>query len=54
MMMIMPVMFSLFMLFLPLGLVLYIFVNTLFTVTQQYMHQKDISILGLLKGAKRG
>ncbi|HEX5032977.1 MAG TPA: membrane protein insertase YidC, partial [bacterium] len=51
-MMIMPVMFSLFMIFLPLGLVLYIFVNTLLTVVQQYMHQKDISIWGLLKGRR--
>ncbi len=50
MMMIMPVVFSLFMLFLPLGLVLYIFVNTLVTVLQQWMHQKDISVLGWFKG----
>ncbi len=49
MMMLMPVMFSLFMLFLPLGLVLYIFVNTVMTVAQQYMHQKKISILGLIR-----
>ncbi len=49
-MMLMPVMFSLFMIFLPLGLVLYIFVNTLLTVVQQYMNQKDISVWGLLKG----
>ncbi|HKY63891.1 MAG TPA: membrane protein insertase YidC [bacterium] len=51
-MMFMPIMFSLFMIFLPLGLVLYIFVNTLLTVVQQYMHQKDISIWGLLKGRR--
>jgi YidC/Oxa1 family membrane protein insertase len=53
-MMIMPVVFSLFMIFLPLGLVLYIFVNTLLTVVQQYMNQKDITVMGLLKGRKSG
>jgi YidC/Oxa1 family membrane protein insertase len=52
MMMFMPIMFSFFMLFLPVGLTLYIFVNTLMTVVQQYMHQKDISVLGLLKGKR--
>jgi YidC/Oxa1 family membrane protein insertase len=52
MMMIMPIMFTVFMLFLPLGLVLYIFVNTVMTVIQQYMHQHDITVLGLLKGKK--
>lgn len=52
MMMIMPVLFSVFMLFLPVGLVLYIFVNTVMTVIQQFMHQRDITILGLLKGKK--
>ena len=50
-MMLMPIMFSAFMLFLPLGLVLYIFVNTLMTVVQQYMYQKDISLLGLFRKA---
>jgi YidC/Oxa1 family membrane protein insertase len=52
MMMLMPIMFTVFMLFLPVGLVLYIFVNTLMTVVQQYMHQKDISFMGLIKGRK--
>jgi YidC/Oxa1 family membrane protein insertase len=52
MMMLMPILFTVFMLFLPVGLVLYIFVNTLMTVVQQYMHQKDITFLGLLKGKK--
>ncbi|MDX1386741.1 MAG: membrane protein insertase YidC [bacterium] len=52
MMMIMPIMFTVFMLFLPLGLVLYIFVNTVMTVIQQYMHQHDLTILGLIKGKK--
>jgi YidC/Oxa1 family membrane protein insertase len=42
MMMFMPIMFTGFMLFLPVGLVLYIFVNTLFTVIQQWMYQKGI------------
>lgn len=50
MMMIMPLMFGVFMLFLPLGLVLYIFVNALMTVIQQYMHQKDITFLGMIRG----
>lgn len=48
-MMIMPVMFTAFMLFLPLGLVVYIFVNTVFSVLQQWMHQKDIRWRDLLK-----
>lgn len=51
MMMFMPILFSVFMLFLPLGLVLYIFVNTVMTVMQQYMHQHDITFRGLLKGS---
>ncbi len=42
MMMIMPIMFTSFMLFLPLGLVLYIFVNTTTSLLQQWMYQKDI------------
>lgn len=49
MMLIMPIMFGVFMIFLPLGLVLYIFVNTVMTAVQQIMHQKDISILGLIR-----
>ncbi|MFO1463032.1 MAG: membrane protein insertase YidC [bacterium] len=53
MMMIMPVMFSLFMLFLPLGLVLYIFVNTVLTVVQQYMNQHDLSFTDLFRGRKK-
>lgn len=52
MMMLMPVMFSLFMIFLPLGLVLYIFVNTVLTVVQQWMNQKDLSLGDLFKGKK--
>ncbi len=48
MMMLMPIMFTAFMLFLPVGLVLYIFVNNLMTVGQQYMHQHDLSLRDLL------
>jgi YidC/Oxa1 family membrane protein insertase len=53
MMMFMPLMFSAFMLFLPVGLVLYIFVNTLMTVAQQYMNQRDISFLDLFRRGKK-
>jgi len=39
---VMPVMFTLFMLFLPAGLVLYIFVNTILTLVQQwFINRKD-------------
>lgn len=50
MMMFMPIMFSGFMLFLPVGLVVYIFVNTLMSVIQQYMMQKDIRFRDLIRG----
>ncbi|HCU24823.1 MAG TPA: hypothetical protein DF383_07385 [Deltaproteobacteria bacterium] len=53
MMMFMPILFSLFMIFLPLGLVLYIFVNTVMTVVQQWMHHKDLSFRDLLRGGWR-
>ncbi|MCE9624895.1 MAG: membrane protein insertase YidC [Deltaproteobacteria bacterium] len=53
MMMIMPVMFSLFMIFLPLGLVLYIFVNTSLTVLQQWMNQRDLTFSDLFRGGKK-
>ena len=43
MMMIMPVMFTVFMLFLPLGLVLYIFVNTVASVLQQWKYTQGVS-----------
>ena len=49
-MMIMPLMFSVFMLFLPLGLVLYIFVNTVVSVVQQFMIQRDLSIKEFFTG----
>jgi len=48
-MLLMPIMFSAFMLFLPAGLVLYIFVNTLMTVVQQYMHQHELSYADIVK-----
>ncbi|MCP5464120.1 MAG: membrane protein insertase YidC [Deltaproteobacteria bacterium] len=50
MMMIMPVMFTGFMLFLPVGLVLYIFVNTLMTVIQQFMLKRDLSVKDFVTG----
>jgi len=53
MMMIMPVMFTVFMLFLPVGLVLYILVNTAMSVIQQWMYNKDISMLDLIRGKWR-
>lgn len=43
MMKIMPVMFSVFMIFLPSGLNLYIFVSTLWGIVQQYMVQKSLN-----------
>ncbi len=48
-MMFMPLMFSVFMVFLPAGLVLYIMVNTLMSVIQQYMIQHDLSFAQLIK-----
>jgi YidC/Oxa1 family membrane protein insertase len=50
MMMIMPVMFTVFMLFLPVGLVVYIFVNTVVSVIQQYMIKRDISLRDVIRG----
>lgn len=54
MMMIMPVFFTMIMLFLPVGLVIYICINTLMSVIQQYMMHKDISLRDLIlrRGAK--
>ena len=43
MMKIMPVMFSVFMIFLPSGLNLYIFVSTLWGIVQQYLVQRQIA-----------
>ncbi len=50
MMMIMPVMFTGFMLFLPVGLVVYILVNTAMSVTQQHLYNKGIRMRDVLRG----
>ncbi|MBU0505331.1 membrane protein insertase YidC [bacterium] len=50
MMMFMPVMFTVFMLFLPVGLVIYIFVNTFMSVIQQYMIKHDLTMKDILRG----
>lgn len=50
MMLIMPIMFTAFMLFLPVGLVLYIFVNTVVSVLQQFMMKRDLSFKDLFTG----
>jgi YidC/Oxa1 family membrane protein insertase len=50
MMMLMPIMFTVFMIFLPVGLVIYILVNTAMSVTQQYMYNKGIGIMDLVRG----
>ncbi|MBI2336378.1 MAG: membrane protein insertase YidC [Deltaproteobacteria bacterium] len=48
-MMLMPLLFSFFLLNLPAGLVLYIFINTVMAVAQQYKMNKNISFMKLLK-----
>lgn len=48
----MPVIFSFFMLTLPSGLTLYIFVSTLFGIIQQYMFMKDRTPATTVKEAK--
>ena len=48
-MMFMPLMFSVFLIFLPAGLVIYIFVNTFMSVVQQYMITHDLSFADLLR-----
>lgn len=53
MMMMMPLMFSVFLAFLPVGLVLYILVNTLITILQQWMNNNDIRLRDLLRGRIR-
>ena len=50
MMMFMPIMFSVFMLFLPVGLVIYILVNTVMSVTQQWMYNNNIKFRDLIRG----
>lgn len=49
MMMIMPVMFTVFMIFLPVGLVVYILVNTVMTVVTQWMYNKGIRMRDVLR-----
>lgn len=49
MMMIMPIMFTVFMIFLPVGLVVYILVNTVVSVAQQYMYNKGIRMRDVLR-----
>lgn len=50
MMMMMSLMFPLFMAFLPSGLVIYILINTLFTVLQQWLMNRGLGFRDLLKG----
>lgn len=50
MMMFMPIMFTAFMLFLPSGLVLYILVNTVMGVVQQWMMTRGIGWRDVLRG----
>ncbi|MBN1282802.1 MAG: membrane protein insertase YidC [Proteobacteria bacterium] len=50
MMMFMPIMFTMFMLFLPVGLVVYILVNTVMSVTQQWMYNRGIGFMDLVRG----
>jgi len=50
MMMFMPIMFSGFMIFLPSGLTIYILVNTVTSVAQQWMTNKGIGLRDLLTG----
>ena len=50
MMMIMPVMFTVFMLFLPVGLVLYILISTAAGVIQQVMYNNNIRVRDLVRG----
>ncbi len=52
MMMFMPIMFTGIMLFLPVGLVLYICINTAMSVAQQYLMRKDVTMRQLIFGKK--
>lgn len=49
-MMLMPLMFSVVMFFLPAGLCLYILVNTGMTIIQQTMYQRDLRFRDLIRG----
>ncbi len=53
MMMMMPIMFTGFMLFLPVGLVIYILINTVMSVTQQWMMNKGIGFRDIITGRAR-
>lgn len=48
-MMLMPIVFSAFMLFFPSGLVIYILVNTLVSVVQQYFIHREIDVWQVIK-----
>ena len=50
MMMLMPLMFSGIMLFLPMGLVLYILVNTVMTILQQGMYTRGLRLRDVIRG----
>lgn len=50
MMMMMPVMFTVFLAFLPVGLVVYILVNTVMSVVQQWMSTNDVTFKDLIRG----
>lgn len=54
MMLIMPLMFCGFMIFLPMGLGLYILVNTVMTILQQKMYQKGLRMRDLVLGRFSG
>ncbi len=54
MMWMMPIMFTALMLFLPVGLVVYIFANTAISVVQQYLMRKNISLSALVMARIRG
>ncbi len=49
MMMIMPIMFTVFMIFLPVGLVVYILINTVMSVVTQWMYNKGIRMRDVLR-----
>lgn len=51
MMYIMPILFTVFLLVLPAGLVIYILVNTLFSVVQQWMMRKELGVKDIIKMA---
>ena len=49
-MMFMPIMFTGFMFFLPSGLVIYILVNTTFSVVQQWLMNRGLGFRDLFRG----